>query len=47
MRRWQRLPDLAGVRDTAALARLPADERGAWQQFWADVADLRKKAEAK
>jgi tetratricopeptide (TPR) repeat protein len=44
---WQRLPDLAGVRDPAALAKLPADEREAWQHFWADVADLRKRAEAK
>jgi hypothetical protein len=43
----QQPPDLAGVRDDAALARLPADEREAWQRFWADVADLRKKAEAK
>jgi hypothetical protein len=28
----------------AALAQLPADERAAWQQFWADVAELLKKA---
>ena len=45
--RWQRLPDLASVRDAAALAKLPADERQGWQQFWADVAELRKQAEAK
>ena len=30
----------------AALAQLPADEREAWQQLWADVAKLLKKAEA-
>jgi serine/threonine protein kinase/Flp pilus assembly protein TadD len=45
--RWRCLPDLAGVRDAAALAKLPAEEREAWQQFWADVAGLRAKAEAK
>jgi hypothetical protein len=27
MQRWQRDPDLAGVRDKAALAKLPGDER--------------------
>jgi serine/threonine protein kinase/tetratricopeptide (TPR) repeat protein len=42
--RWQRLPDLAGVRDAAALAQLPADEREAWQRFWADVRELGKKS---
>jgi hypothetical protein len=47
MQHWQRVPDLAGVRDPAALARLPADERQAWQKFWADVAESLKKAEAK
>jgi tetratricopeptide (TPR) repeat protein/predicted Ser/Thr protein kinase len=47
MQRWQRLPDLAGVRDAAALAKLPADEREAWQKLWSDVAGLRTKAEAK
>ncbi|CAN5194954.1 hypothetical protein BH11PLA2_BH11PLA2_13890 [soil metagenome] len=28
-------PDLAGVREPGALAKLPAEERKAWQQFWA------------
>jgi tetratricopeptide (TPR) repeat protein len=35
--RWQQDPDLAGVRDTAALAKLPAAERQAWQQLWQEV----------
>jgi hypothetical protein len=47
LQHWQRDADLAGVRDAATLAKLPADEREAWQQFWADVAELLKKAEAK
>jgi tetratricopeptide (TPR) repeat protein len=33
-------PDLAPVRDAAALAALPGDERQAWQQFWAEVDQL-------
>jgi serine/threonine-protein kinase len=40
MRLWQRHPHLAGVRDKAALANLPPEERRAWDQFWADVAML-------
>jgi tetratricopeptide (TPR) repeat protein len=38
--------DLAGIRDKDALAKLPAEERVACQQLWADVAALLKKAEA-
>lgn len=34
------------LRDTAPLAKLPADEQKAFTQFWADVAALLKKAEA-
>jgi formylglycine-generating enzyme required for sulfatase activity/WD40 repeat protein len=34
---WQQDPDLAGIRDAAALARLPADEQKAWQTLWARV----------
>jgi hypothetical protein len=40
---WLRDRDLAGVRGEA-LAPLPADERLAWQQFWADVEALRGRA---
>jgi serine/threonine protein kinase/Tfp pilus assembly protein PilF len=29
--------DLASVRDPGSLARLPADERRAWQRLWADL----------
>ncbi len=35
--RWQNHAGLAGVRDRAALANLPAAERREWLQFWADV----------
>jgi tetratricopeptide (TPR) repeat protein len=43
MQRWQGSSDLAGVRDAAALAKLPEAERAAWQKLWADVADLLKR----
>jgi eukaryotic-like serine/threonine-protein kinase len=43
--RWQEDPDLAGIRDAAALAKLPADEQKAFTQFWADVAVMLKKAQ--
>jgi tetratricopeptide (TPR) repeat protein len=35
----------AAVREEAALARLPEDERAAWGRFWAEVAALRQKLE--
>src|SRR5262249_27239654 len=34
----QRDPDLASLREAAALARLPAEERQACRRFWAEVA---------
>jgi tetratricopeptide (TPR) repeat protein len=37
LQHWQRDPDLAGVRDPAALARLPAAEQAAWRKLWAEV----------
>ena len=40
-RRWQLHRELAGVREPAALAGLPAAERAAWEAFWKDVAGLR------
>jgi hypothetical protein len=43
---WQTDHDLKGVRDKAALAKLPEEERKAWQELWADVEALRKKASA-
>jgi Tfp pilus assembly protein PilF len=41
---WQGDPDLAGLRDPAALAKLPEAERAACQQLWADVVDLLRRA---
>jgi tetratricopeptide (TPR) repeat protein len=42
---WQKDSDLAGLRDAAALAKLPAEERAACEKLWADVAALLKQAE--
>jgi serine/threonine-protein kinase len=47
LRHWQKDTDLAGIRDTAALAKLPAEEQKAFTQLWSDVTALRKKAEEK
>jgi serine/threonine-protein kinase len=41
---WQRDPDVAGVRDQEALAKLPEPERADWQKLWADVEALLQKA---
>jgi hypothetical protein len=38
---------VTGLRDAAALAKLPAEEKKAFAQIWAGVAALLKKAEAK
>jgi hypothetical protein len=40
--RWRKGPDLAGVRDKEALAKLPAEERAACEKFWADVTLLKR-----
>jgi serine/threonine-protein kinase len=40
---WQKDRDLAGVRERAALAKLPETERQEWTKFWADVAKLLQK----
>jgi len=40
LRHWQQDSDLAGIRDQAALARLPAQEREPCSRLWADVAAL-------
>jgi Flp pilus assembly protein TadD len=37
LQHWQQDPDLASLRDKAALAKLPEAERQAWQKLWADV----------
>jgi tetratricopeptide (TPR) repeat protein len=44
---WRQDPDLAGVRDESALAKLPAKEREAWRKLWAEVAELLKTVEQK
>jgi hypothetical protein len=45
LRHWQKDTDLAGIRDEAALTSLPAREREAFIQLWADVAKLLRKPE--
>jgi tetratricopeptide (TPR) repeat protein len=40
LQHWQKDSDFAGLRDQAALAKLPPAEAEAWQKLWADVADL-------
>jgi serine/threonine-protein kinase len=42
LRHWQQDADLAGIRDEAALAKLPAGEREACSRLWAEVAALLK-----
>jgi Flp pilus assembly protein TadD len=42
---WQKDTDLAGVRDDAALEKLPEGERAEWKKLWAEVAALLKKGE--
>jgi hypothetical protein len=38
---WQKESALAGIRDGAAIAKLPEDEQALWQALWADVESLR------
>jgi eukaryotic-like serine/threonine-protein kinase len=40
---WQTDPDLAGVRDGDALAKLPASDRSAWQALWGEVIAVLKR----
>jgi tetratricopeptide (TPR) repeat protein len=37
---WQKDPDLAGVRDSDGLSKLPDAERQDWQALWSDVGRL-------
>jgi hypothetical protein len=46
LQHWQNDTDLAGVRDPAALAKMPEAERADWQKLWADVEALVKKSGA-
>jgi Flp pilus assembly protein TadD len=41
---WQSDPALAGVRDAAALGKLPQAEQESWQRLWVAVAALLEKA---
>jgi serine/threonine protein kinase/Tfp pilus assembly protein PilF len=41
---WQKDPDLAGIRDAEALAKLPPAEQTDFKKLWADVAALLQKA---
>jgi hypothetical protein len=43
LQHWQKDADLAGLRDRAALDKLPAAERDGWQRLWADVDALLKR----
>jgi serine/threonine protein kinase/tetratricopeptide (TPR) repeat protein len=47
MRRWLADPDLTGVREPEALAKLPEAEQQAWQMLWRDVAETIKRAQGK
>ena len=44
LQHWKVDPDLAGVRDAAALAKLPEAERKEWRTLWAEVDRLLKRA---
>jgi eukaryotic-like serine/threonine-protein kinase len=46
LERWQRDPDLAGVRARDALARLPDEERERWERLWSDVDALLRRVSA-
>jgi tetratricopeptide (TPR) repeat protein len=44
LQHWQVDPDLASVRDSSALAKLPEDERKGWEALWAEVRTLIERA---
>jgi serine/threonine-protein kinase len=46
LQRWKTTPQLAGVRDEAALAKLSDGERRTWRALWTDVESLLKSAGA-
>ena len=50
LRQLKHLPqdsDLAGIRDAEAVAKLPAEERAAYEKLWSDVTSLLKRVEDK
>jgi hypothetical protein len=44
LQHWKIDPDLAGIRDAAALAKLPEAERNACQALWGEVDKVRNQA---
>jgi serine/threonine-protein kinase len=46
LQHWKVDTDLAGIRDEAALAKLPEDERKACRSLWTEVDALIKKAQS-
>ena len=44
---WRRDPDLANLREDAALDKLPGDDEAEWDKLWSDVAELRGEAAGK
>ena len=46
LQHWQRDKDLAGVRDEAALAKLPEAEQIEWRNLWSAVDSLATRAQA-
>jgi hypothetical protein len=47
LRHWQQDPDLAGVRGSAALAKLPEAERKGWRRLWVEVEETLVRAQGK
>ncbi len=43
LRFWEKDSDLAGIRETESLARLPADEQRVWHKLWADLDSFLKR----
>ena len=43
LKHWQEDSDLAGLRDAAALAKLPQEERAACKRLWGEVDGLLSK----
>jgi tetratricopeptide (TPR) repeat protein/tRNA A-37 threonylcarbamoyl transferase component Bud32 len=46
LQNWRRDTDLAGLRDPAAIGKLPEAEWGPWLKLWADVDALLRRADA-
>jgi serine/threonine protein kinase/tetratricopeptide (TPR) repeat protein len=46
LKHWQTDIDLTGLREQEAVAQLPAGEREAWREFWAEVEALLQQARA-